>query len=146
MKSTYKRQWHLLSAVILTLFTISSASAELGRVKVATQIGLSYLPLVIMQRDKLWEENAKGLGVPLEVEYVQLGGGAPLNDAILSDSVQVAAAGLAPMLILWDRTRTSAKVKGISAINGGPMYLLTNKDQIRSWPISRTPMVSLCRA
>ena len=51
VKSTYKRQWHLLSAVILTLLTISPASAELGRVKVATQIGLSYLPLVIMQHD-----------------------------------------------------------------------------------------------
>lgn len=106
--------------------------AEMSNVRVATQIGLPYLPLIIMQHDKLWEEEAKKKGLDLTVEYARLGGGGPLNDALLSDSVQIASAGLAPMLTLWDKTAKIYGVKGLSAINASPMYLLTNKPEIKS--------------
>lgn len=108
------------------------ARAEMSSVRVATQIGLPYLPLIVMQADKLWEGEAKKRGLDLTVEYSRLGGGAPLNDALLSDSVQVAAAGLAPMLTLWDKTSKNYGVKGLTAINASPMYLLTNKPEIKS--------------
>ena len=101
-------------------------------VKVATQIGLPYLPLLIMEHDKLWEQKAKDKGLPLEVEYARLGGGSPLNDALLSDSVQIVSAGVAPLLTLWDRTRSNYRVKGLSAINASPMYLLTNKSGVKT--------------
>lgn len=108
------------------------AHAEMSSVRVATQIGLPYLPLIVMQHDRLWEEEAKKRGLDLSVEYSRLGGGAPLNDALLSDSVQVAAAGLAPMLTLWDKTAKNYAVKGLTAINASPMYLLTNRPEIKS--------------
>ncbi len=31
----------------------------MSNVKVATQFGLPYLPLIVMQHDKLWEQQAK---------------------------------------------------------------------------------------
>ncbi|MCP5978740.1 ABC transporter substrate-binding protein, partial [Klebsiella pneumoniae] len=74
----------------------------------------------------------KEKGLDLKVEYARLGGGAPLNDALLSDSVQIASAGVAPMLTLWDKTSKNYGVKGLSAINASPMYLLTNKESIKS--------------
>src|SRR5436309_1328303 len=102
----------LLTTAALTVGLMGGvARAEVSSVKVATQIGLLYLPLIIMQHDKLWEKQARDKGVNITVDYVTLGGGASLNDALLSDSVQVVAGGLAPMLVLWDRTRGNYKVK-----------------------------------
>lgn len=121
------------AAVTATLFCLAApAKAEMSNVKVATQIGLPYLPLIVMQHDKLWEQQAKAQGLDLTVEYMRLGGGAPLNDAILSGSVQIAAAGLAPMLTLWDKTSKNYGVKALSATNASPMYLLTNNPNIKS--------------
>jgi NitT/TauT family transport system substrate-binding protein len=121
-----------VAASILAAALAGPACAEMGQVKVATQIGLPYLPLIVMQHDKLWERKAKENGLTLDVEYARLGGGAPLNDALISDSVQVVSAGVAPLLTTWDRTRTNYRVKALSAINASPMHLLTNKPNIRS--------------
>jgi NitT/TauT family transport system substrate-binding protein len=124
--------WKVLIALAIGQGLAGPVHAEMNSVKVATQIGLPYLPLIIMQHDRLWERKAGEKGVPLQVEYTQLGGGSPLNDALLSDSVQVVAAGLAPLLTIWDRTATNYRVKGLSALNAYPMVLLTNKPAIKS--------------
>lgn len=110
----------------------SPARAELSNVRVATQIGLPYLPLIVMQHDKLWEKKAKEAGLDVSVEYARLGGGGPLNDALLSDSIQIASAGVAPLLVLWDRTQPNYKVKALSAINASPMFILTNNPKVKS--------------
>lgn len=121
----------LALGVALSLSSIS-AHAEMSEVRVATQIGLPYLPLIVMQHDKLWEKKAKEAGLELTATYAQLGGGGPLNDALLSDSIQVASAGVAPLLVLWDRTQSNYKVKALSAINASPMDILTNNPKIKS--------------
>jgi NitT/TauT family transport system substrate-binding protein len=108
------------------------AQAGVTEVRVATQIGLAYLPLHVMQHDKLWEIHAEKLGQQITVSYVPLGGGAALNDALISGSVHVVAAGIAPLLTVWDRTLKNYKVKGLSAINSAPMYLLTNNPKVQS--------------
>ncbi len=59
----------------------------------ATQIGLGYLPLHIMRHDRLWEMHASKLGRSITVSYTTLGGGAALNDALISGSVHVVAGG-----------------------------------------------------
>ncbi|RTL55246.1 MAG: ABC transporter substrate-binding protein [Bradyrhizobiaceae bacterium] len=118
--------------VAASLMSATAARAEMTQVRVATQIGLSYLPLLIMEHEKLWEKKAEAKGLPLTVEYSRLGGGSPLNDALLSDSVQIASAGVAPLLTLWDRTKSNYKVKALSAINASPMYILTNNPNIKS--------------
>ena len=127
------RHLRLAAIAAAALFSfVAPVRAEMSNVRVATQIGLPYLPLIVMQSDKLWEEEAKKRGVDVTVEYARLGGGGPLNDALLSDSVQIASAGLAPMLTLWDKTSKNYGVKGLSAINASPMYLLTNNPNIKS--------------
>lgn len=117
---------------IAILVGICPAGAEMARIRVASQIGLSYLPLIVMQHDRLWEKKAQEAGQDLSVEYTQLGGGAPLNDALLSDSVQIASAGVAPLLVLWDRTRSSYRVKALSAISSSPLDILTNNPNVKS--------------
>jgi NitT/TauT family transport system substrate-binding protein len=121
-----------MGAVLAASAFGGSANAETGTVRVATQFGLAYLPLVVMEHDHLWEKQAKTLGLDITAEYIRLGGGGALNDALISDSVDMVAGGPAPMLILWERTQTSFKVKGVTALNASPIDVLTNKPNIKS--------------
>lgn len=126
--------WFFKASIVLAVWLglVGPIHAESASVKVATQIGLSYLPLIVMEHDRLWQQKAREKGLSLEVEYLQLGGGSSLNDALLSDSVQIVSGGLAPMLTMWDRTAKNYRVKALSAINAYPEYLLTNKPAIKS--------------
>ncbi|MES2197892.1 MAG: ABC transporter substrate-binding protein [Pseudomonadota bacterium] len=121
-----------MGAVLAAATFGSPACAETGTVRVATQFGLAYLPLIVMEHDRLWEQHAEKLGVKIKAEYMRLGGGGALNDALISDSVDLVAGGTAPMLVLWDRSTTSFKVKGIAALNASPVDILTNKPSIKS--------------
>jgi NitT/TauT family transport system substrate-binding protein len=102
------------------------------QLRVATQFGLAYLPLIVMQHDKLWEDEAKKAGADITVDYRQLGGGGSLNDALLSDSVDLVAGGTAPMLFVWDKTSGNFNVQAVAALNSSPIDILTNKPAIKS--------------
>lgn len=120
------------TGILLAVAVARPAEAETATVRVATQFGLAYLPLIVMERDHLWEKQAEKLGVKIAADYMRLGGGGALNDALISDSVDLVAGGTAPMLVLWDRTTTSFKVKGLAALNSSPVDILTNKPNIKS--------------
>jgi NitT/TauT family transport system substrate-binding protein len=123
-----------IGALLLLFFLAicSPARAETSRVRVATGFGLTFLPLVLMEHDHLWEKHAKILGADIQVEYARLGGGAGLNDALLSGSVELVVGGLAPMLLMWDRTINSARVRGLAALNTAPIDVLANRPGLRS--------------
>jgi NitT/TauT family transport system substrate-binding protein len=120
-----------LVALSLTLPGMA-AKAEIANVRVAVQFGLGYLPLIVMGHDKLWEKQARARGVEVTTDITQLGGGATLNDALLSGSVQLVAGGFSGMLLLWDRTRSNFGVRALAAMNISPIYLVSNKDSIQS--------------
>ncbi|KQW03104.1 hypothetical protein ASC87_01875 [Rhizobacter sp. Root1221] len=80
------------------------ARAE-GQLRIAEQFGIVYLLLNVAQDQKLIEKHGKQLGQEIKVEFVKLSGGAAANDALLSGSIDVAGAGVGPLLTLWDRTR-----------------------------------------
>lgn len=121
----------MIAGVVLS--TASPRRAEAAeQLRVATQFGLAYLPLIVMQHDKLWESEAHKLGTDITVEYRQLGGGGSLNDALLSDSVDLVAGGTAPMLLVWDRTSGNFNVQAFAALNSSPTDILTNKPTIKS--------------
>ena len=66
-----------------------------------------------MQKYGLIEKYAKAAGIAnLKVRWINIGGPSVMNDALLSGSADFIAAGPPAFLTLWDRTITSAKVKG----------------------------------
>jgi NitT/TauT family transport system substrate-binding protein len=94
--------------------------------------GVGFLPLLIMEQNKLIEKHAATLGMPdLQVKWLDVSGPSAMNDALLSGAVDFIAAGPPAFLVLWDRTRDSAKVMGVSAITSLPMYLNTNQDRVK---------------
>lgn len=112
----------------------SAALAEMAEITIARQPSLGHLPLMIMEDRGLLEARAAELGVEgLKVNYATLAGGAAMNDALLSNSIQFAAGGVPPLLVLRERTDgTSSEVKGVSAMNSMPLLLNSNKAEIRS--------------
>jgi NitT/TauT family transport system substrate-binding protein len=95
--------------------------------------GVGFLPLLMMREHRLIEKHAAAAGMPdLEVRWIELGGPAVVNDALLSGTVDFIAAGPPAFLTLWDRTYDSIKVRGVGALTALPMYLNTRTEYLNS--------------
>ena len=123
----------LLLAAAVGITQLPARAAEVAELKIAQQFGIGYLPLTIMKTNGLVEKHLKAGGLAdTKVVWSQLGSGQPMNDALLSGSLHVASGGVAPFLILWDRTRGTLNVKAIAALSSMPMYLVTNNPNVKS--------------
>lgn len=120
---------------IIALFTIfaSLAGAEVAEVRIPTGAGgTGFLPLLVMEKNQLIEKRAKEAGIPnLKVRWINIGGPAVMNDALLSGSADFITAGPPAFITLWDRTAASVKVKGVAAMSSMPMYLNTRADHLK---------------
>jgi NitT/TauT family transport system substrate-binding protein len=110
----------------------SAAHAEADTVRIAKQFGISYLPLTLMEEEKLLEAQAKKQGLDIKVEWLRLSAGAPMNDAILSGNLDFASGGVGPLLTIWGKTQTNVMVKGVAALNAMPLYLVTTNANIKT--------------
>ncbi len=118
--------------VIAVALLAPSLHAELAEIKVAQQYGISYLPLMLMEEQKLIEKHAKAAGVDVKVGWAKFAGGNVMNDALLSNSLQFASGGVGPLVTLWARTRGNLDVKAVSAINSMPLYLNTRNPNVKT--------------
>lgn len=131
-----RRPRMVLRALVTVLFAgmaaAQGARAELSELHVAQQYGISYLPLMIMEEQKLIEKHAKATGIDVSVRWAKFAGGNVMNDALLSNSLQFASGGVGPFLTLWARTRGNLDVKAISAINSMPLFLNTRNPAVKT--------------
>ena len=108
------------------------AWAELAEIKVAKQYGISYLPLMLMEDGNLIEKHAKAAGIDVKVSWATFAGGNVMNDALLSNSLQIASGGVGPLVTLWSRTRGNLDVRGVGALNSMPLYLVTRNPNVKT--------------
>ncbi|MDC8759556.1 ABC transporter substrate-binding protein [Janthinobacterium fluminis] len=113
------------------LMTAAPALAE-GRIRISEQHGVTYLLLNIAQEQKLIEKYARREGVDAKVEWIKLSGGPAVNDALLSGSIDIASAGLGPLLTMWDRTAGKQNVKGVASLGNFPYYLISNNPKVKT--------------
>ncbi len=83
------------------LFAAALGPARAIDVRVAQQYGISYLPLTIMRQRNLLQAHGKALGVDIMPKWLSFTGGAPMNEALISNNLDFASGGVAPMLIIW---------------------------------------------
>lgn len=123
----------LFAAMAVTFASCGGADGG-NTVRIPTGAGgVGFLPLQVMREYRLVEKHAQAAGIEeLEVRWLDLGGPAVMNDALLSGSVDFIAAGPPAFLTLWDRTRDSVQVHGVAAIAALPMYLNTRADHLES--------------
>lgn len=115
-----------------TLLMPPGAKAETRTVRIATQYGISYLPLTIMAEKNLLEAEGKKLGLDLKAEWVRFTGGPPMNEALISGNLDFASGGVGPFVTIWARTKSNLKVKGVTALNSMPLWLNTINPNIKT--------------
>ncbi|MEE7559626.1 ABC transporter substrate-binding protein [Xanthomonas sp. Kuri4-2] len=120
-----------IALCLLALLHSAPAQAE-GRLRIAKQYGIVYLLLDVAKDQKLIEKHGKAAGLDIDVEFRQLSGGAAVNDALLTGSIDVAGAGVGPLFTIWDRTRGRQNVRGVASLGNFPYYLISNEPRIKS--------------
>ena len=109
-----------------------AAQSETTEIHVSRQYGISYLPLMIMEDQKLIEKHAKASGIDVKVDWSKFASGAVMNDALLSGSLQFASGGVGPFTTLWAKTRGNLDVKAVAAINSMPLFLVTSNPKVKT--------------
>lgn len=120
-----------LILAVLALASPTPAMAE-GCIRIAEQYGIVYLLLNVARDQQLIEKHGKAEGVDISVEWAKLSGGSAVNDALLSGAVDIAGAGVGPLLTIWDRTRGKQNVKGVASLGNFPYYLLSNDPKVKT--------------
>jgi len=120
----------LFSAAALVPF---SSQAEVSRLNIPLGAGgFGFLPLHMMKEHKLIEKHAKEAGHEVTVNWANIGGPSVMIDALLSGSADFISAGPPSFLLLWDRTKGTANVKGVAAISSMPMFLNARAPHLKS--------------
>lgn len=139
MKATLLRRACRTGLVVVVATALASlgvsapAAGESKEVRLAQQFGLLYLPMHVVVGEKLIEKHAKQAGLgDVRVSMVALGGGAASNQALLSGNVDLVAAGIGPLLTIWDKTRGTDDVKAALALNRMPLKLISNDANVKN--------------
>ena len=123
---------HFLSALLLFAVAMPAAG-ESPEINVAQQYGVSFLPLMVMERDKLVEKHAKAAGLgEVKLNWVKVAGPSVMNDGVVSGALQFIAVGAPSLITLWDKTKDSVGVKGVSAMTTYPLYLNVRNPNVKS--------------
>lgn len=110
-----------------------AAQAEVQDVKIGRPGSVAFLPLMVMEHQKLLEKHARAAGLgEIKVSWPVFSGGTAINDALLSGDLHFASGGVTPFMLLWDRSRGSSDVRGVIAMSRMQMYLNTRNPNVKS--------------
>lgn len=125
-----------IAAGIAALFAASSAShAEVKEVRISKGYGILYLPLIVMEDQKLLEKQAEKAGLgPLKVNWLTLDGGNVINDAMMAGALDIAGTGAPGFVTLWAKAKgiPAAEVIGVSGLSSTSLWMNTNNPNINS--------------
>jgi len=126
--------WRGLAAT-LCFALAATARAEVSEVRISYGYGVLYLPLMIMDREKLVEKHAKAAGLGgVTASYRVLDGGNVINDAMLSGALDIASIGVAGFLTLWAKAKDNPalEIRGLSGMSSSSVYLMTRNPSVKS--------------
>ena len=127
-----QRAFSTLLAIAAASLLASAASAQ--EVRIARQFSMGYLQFNVMEHEKLLEKHAAAVGLKdVKIAWSTFNGPDAMNNALISDSIDVVAGGVPGLLTLWNRTKgTQNEVRGISALSSQPFLMNTRSDTIKS--------------
>ncbi|KVL86431.1 ABC transporter substrate-binding protein [Burkholderia stagnalis] len=104
-------------------------------VRISKGYGVLYLPLLVMEKQRLFERHAAKHGVrDVSVDWVLLDGGNSVNDAMMAGTLDFAGAGAPGFIELWARARgiPNVEVIGISGLSTTSLSLNANRPGLTS--------------
>jgi len=106
------------------------ARAEVSELRIVKQPGLSFLPLIIAERQKLIEKQARARGIDLKVSWVTLGSGGAAVDALLAGNVDFVSSGLTNALVAW--SASGGQIKAVTPLASVPIILVTTNPNVKT--------------
>ncbi|SED72760.1 NitT/TauT family transport system substrate-binding protein [Rhizobiales bacterium GAS188] len=123
-----------VAAAILAAGT-SQSLAETQEVRISKGYGILYLPLIVMEDQKLFEKEAarQGLG-DVKTKWFLFDGGNVINDAMMAGTLDFAGTGAPGFVTLWAKAKgiPSVEVIGISGLSATSLYLNSNNPNVKS--------------
>jgi NitT/TauT family transport system substrate-binding protein len=110
------------------------AWAEVPEVRFARQFSMGYLQFNVIEHEKLIQKHAAMLGIPeVKVTGVRFNGPSMMNDALLSDTVDIVGGSPNGMFVLWAKTAgTPREVRAISALVTLPYVITSTNPEIKT--------------
>lgn len=120
------RMGTLVAAVLACAIGASSVQGQEARqLRIVTQPGLGYLPLIVIREQKLIEKHAPGI----DTEWRQLTSGPVIRDAMVAGQMDVGSGGTGPFVQAIDR---GIDWKTLGALNEMPLFLNCARADIKS--------------
>ena len=111
----------------------SPAHAEVAEVRLAFQFGSNYLPLMIMENQKLVEKQLEAKGLKeTKVGWLKLANPGAIIDGYLVGQIHFSAQGVPSTALIWDKTRTGIGAKAVAAMSESNIYLNTRNPNVKS--------------
>lgn len=124
------------------------ARAQAGVLRISKQYGLPYLPMMVIEEQRLLETELARRGLAgTKVEWSSVAGPAQQVDGLLSGQYDVIGPGVPTLLTLWDKTvGTPLETRALCAMQSMPYVLITLDRRSAASPMSARPTGSYSRA
>ncbi len=124
----------LTLALALGAGPLLAQGKETNEIRIARQFGLAFVPLMVMEHNKLVEKHGQRLGLPeLKASFNKMASTQGLNDALIAGQVDLIPNGAPSVLTIWSRTRgTPQEVRAVIGINQIPFWLNSNRPEVKS--------------
>lgn len=120
-----------IGTALFALGVVAALPAQGVDLRIAKQPGLTYLPTIIMEHNKLIEKHAEAMGIKdLNVSWRIFNSGASFNDSLVSGHMDMAVAGTTNLILLWSKTQGA--MKGYAGVGAIPLTLLTRNPNVKT--------------
>ena len=128
------RRRALALGLLATPFLARGAAADAGTLRLCQQYGLPFLPMMVMERQRLLEAEAGRRGLPsLKVEWTSVAGAIQQLDGLLAGQFDVITPGVPTLATIWDRTvGTARETRALCAMQSMPYVLITRNPAVRT--------------
>ncbi len=126
------KKWAVVVGLVAFALAAPSAHAEVSELRLATQFGIGAMPMILMQRNHLLERELEKAGLPnVNIQWRQFPGGNPMNEGLLSGSLDIVSGGTTVFITLWSKAKGAAAVKAIGAVSALPLWFMTRDPDVR---------------
>ncbi len=111
------------------------ARAEATQIRISRGHGILYLPLIVMQEQRLVEKHAKAAGLgDVQVSWPMFDGGNIINDAMLSGALDIAGIGAPGFVTLWAKAKGNPKLEvgGLAGLSATSLWLNTTNPAVKT--------------
>jgi len=126
-------KWMIAAVLALVLVPPAGAArAEVSELRMATQFGIGAMAMILMQKNQVLERQLAAAGLPAtKVSWRQFPGGNPMNEGLLSGSLDIVSGGTTVFITLWAKAKGSPQaVRSIGAISALPLWFMTRNPNV----------------